>query len=1024
MPKTAMGSVWRLWDFHAHTPASYLWSGKKLRGTSGAEREQLVKDTIEAMRNAEPHVFVVMDYWSFDGYRAIRNYLAQHPDALGEKQVFPGIELRVESSLNSTRLNVHLVLDPVVEDQVFDDVLAELKIDLRTGERGISDQCFIQYARELGVDKLAKHSFDPTRVQSDHEFALHVGWQTAEIKPASLKRVLDNTLPGKGLMLLPWDTYGGLKDIDFAQHYAEVRRMMRAADIFECKDVGCRSAFHGQRCAENDKYFDNFWAAIDKTARLCVRGTDAHSFEKYGHFPNGMKTWIKAEPTYKGLLQAIREPFFRSFIGEIPQKQALVDANGRLFMSRLQVAKRPGSTVQEKWFDGVDIQLNPDLVAIIGNKGSGKSGLAEVLALAGNSKSKSFFTFLNDKRFLSGSVPRASAFEASLTWKNGDTHKVMLASDPRQDEPERVKYISQFYFEDLCNEHVTGKSDRFGAEIRKVLFTNMDAAERLDFPTLDDYLAAKEQPAADRIADIRERLEEVNQEIFEIERHASVSYANDLKDKLANKELVLKDIEAKRPVEVKAPPSISTEPQNLTPGQERLVAIGNELDLLAAGVSDNEAARRRLTERRNALIRVTERLNLFSQQTTSLNSELEVVLAQVGIRVSPVIEFSLKLQELTKVQQDEQQQSDQLEGALKGIQTKQAAFIAERSLLQEALDAPNKAYQEYLVAQKSWEASRDSIIGASDVTDTIEYYKAQLRALDDIPRKRDTLEVQQEEALRAIHEELIGIAESRKELFEPVDRVVEQFPSIKEDLKVAFQSSLFFDKQAFGEEFFSLVKQNTGGFRGEEEGRSLLVDLMRRTDFSSADSVVAFVKGVQTTLFSTNGGALQAQQVLRSGKLSNQLYALLFDLKYLEAKFSLSLAGTTIQQMSPGQRGALLLIFYLLVDSDQSPLILDQPEENLDNQTVYSMLVPIIQRAKSRRQIVMVTHNANLAVCCDAEQIIHAEFDRADQFALSYLAGAIEDVEMNSVVVDVLEGTQPAFGNRRSKYIDVGARPS
>lgn len=156
--------------------------------------------------------------------------------------------------------------------------------------------------------------------------------------------------------------------------------------------------------------------------------------------------------------------------------------------------------------------------------------------------------------------------------------------------------------------------------------------------------------------------------------------------------------------------------------------------------------------------------------------------------------------------------------------------------------------------------------------------------------------------------------------------------------------------------------------------------------------------------------------ILKTKWNAEQLYSLLYDVKYLEAKFSLSLAGTAIQQMSPGQRGALLLIFYLLVDTDPTPLILDQPEENLDNQTVYSMLVPIIQRAKELRQIIMVTHNANLAVCCDAEQIIYAEFDRADHFSLKYEAGAIESSQLNKAVPDVLKGTTPAFDNGQDKY--------
>lgn len=1017
MSKTAVGSVWRLWDFHAHTPASYHWEGQKLRGKTGAERDEVIKATVEAMRQAEPEVYVIMDYWTFDGYRAIRDYLVQNPDALAGKKVFPGIELRVESSLNKERLNVHLVLDPYVEDQIFADVLAELKIDLRAGDRGLSEQCFIQYARELGADKLKKHGFDLAKVKADDEYALDVGWHTAEIKPDSLKRVLDNTLIGKGLMLLPWDTYGGLKGIDFAQHYSEVRRMMRAADIFECKDAGCRAAFHGQRCTENAGYFDNFWAAIDKTKRLCVRGTDAHSFARYGKFPSDMKTWIKAEATYNGLLQAIREPFFRSYVGDIPPKKALVDANGRLFMRRLQVKKRAGAAVHEKWFDGINLELNTDLVAIIGNKGSGKSGLAEVLALAGNSKSKTFFTFLNERRFLSGGGPRASAFEAELHWRNGDVLKASLAQEPLPAEPERVKYISQTYFEDLCNEHVAGNSDRFGTEIRKVLFANMDPAERLSFLTLDAYLEAKEQSANDRIAAIRAQLDSVNQQLVDNERLASTTYTNDLKDKLASKELALKDLNAKRPQVIPAPASVSPN-QVQTPEQARLVSIGAELEQQTQAIANAEAEKRRLTERRNALVRVVERLQLFAEQAATLNAELDEILTPLGIDASPLITVVTKNNELRALLKEVLQKGAQAEQAQKDIQASQEVLVAERTKLQESLDAPNKAYQEYLVAEKSWSDERSALVGAADITDTLEYYKAQLQELSKIPELNAGLEAKQEQALREIYTELAQIAASREVLFEPVARVVEHFPAIRDDLKVTFQSSLFFNRSAFTEEFFLLVKRNTGGFRGEEEGEERLRTMIRRTDFGSVDSVADLMRGIRVALLSQDTATpVPVQQVLRAGRTSDQLYALLFGLKHIDLRFSLSLAGTTIEQMSPGQRGALLLIFYLLVDNDQSPLILDQPEENLDNQTVYSMLVPIIQQAKERRQIIMVTHNANLAVCCDAEQIIHAEFNRADQFALSYQSGAIEDSELNAVVVDVLEGTTPAFANRRDKYL-------
>lgn len=64
----------------------------------------------------------------------------------------------------------------------------------------------------------------------------------------------------------------------------------------------------------------------------------------------------------------------------------------------------------------------------------------------------------------------------------------------------------------------------------------------------------------------------------------------------------------------------------------------------------------------------------------------------------------------------------------------------------------------------------------------------------------------------------------------------------------------------------------------------------------------------------------------------------------------------------------------------------------------------------------MVTHNPNLAVVCDAEQIIWSHFDRANGQKISYSAGAIENPSINSHAVKVLEGTKPAFDNRRIKY--------
>ena len=106
-----------------------------------------------------------------------------------------------------------------------------------------------------------------------------------------------------------------------------------------------------------------------------------------------------------------------------------------------------------------------------------------------------------------------------------------------------------------------------------------------------------------------------------------------------------------------------------------------------------------------------------------------------------------------------------------------------------------------------------------------------------------------------------------------------------------------------------------------------------------------------------------------------------------------------------------------LLDRREIPLVIDQPEDNLDNESVYQILVTFLKKAKKRRQIIMVTHNPNLAVVADAEQIIHVSINKKNKINdYSFYSGSIENPEINKKVIDILEGTLPAFDNRRIKY--------
>lgn len=109
----------------------------------------------------------------------------------------------------------------------------------------------------------------------------------------------------------------------------------------------------------------------------------------------------------------------------------------------------------------------------------------------------------------------------------------------------------------------------------------------------------------------------------------------------------------------------------------------------------------------------------------------------------------------------------------------------------------------------------------------------------------------------------------------------------------------------------------------------------------------------------------------------------------------------------------MLALFYLVVDRRTTPLLLDQPEENLDNSYHCRELVPAVHEGAGRRQTIVVTHNANLVWTGDADQIIHCQVkDR--NFSIS--SGSIAELDVARFALDVLEGTKPAFDNRRHKY--------
>ncbi len=124
-----------------------------------------------------------------------------------------------------------------------------------------------------------------------------------------------------------------------------------------------------------------------------------------------------------------------------------------------------------------------------------------------------------------------------------------------------------------------------------------------------------------------------------------------------------------------------------------------------------------------------------------------------------------------------------------------------------------------------------------------------------------------------------------------------------------------------------------------------------------------------------------------------------------------------INDGSPGQKSAAILAFIL--NSGDNPLIIDQPEDDLDNSLIYSLIVKSIRRMKSKRQIIIVTHNPNIPVLGDAEGIFILDRNSNGKvtFRKNKKAGCIEEQVIREGICEIMEGGEVAFKKREEKYL-------
>lgn len=128
--------------------------------------------------------------------------------------------------------------------------------------------------------------------------------------------------------------------------------------------------------------------------------------------------------------------------------------------------------------------------------------------------------------------------------------------------------------------------------------------------------------------------------------------------------------------------------------------------------------------------------------------------------------------------------------------------------------------------------------------------------------------------------------------------------------------------------------------------------------------------------------------------------------------FSIQYRGKELSQHSLGQRASALLL-YVLSQNQNDVILIDQPEDDLDNQTIYEDVIKLLHEMKISTQFIFATHNANFPVLGDAEQVIACTYEN-EQMTVN--SGSVDAASIQTAIINIMEGGQEAFNRRKEVY--------
>ncbi len=880
--------------------------------------------------------------------------------AAGEITIFPGVELRVDKATK----NLHVILIFSEQEDV-DSLANDFRVLMRNRLAKApesNDSIYWDFADVVDYAKTKKGII-----------SLHAGKKTS-----GLDRCITNHTPF---------------EIAVKEEIASV------TGIFEM----------GQK-VDIDSYLEHVIPVIgSKPMIVCSDNHDPRNYTRKE------KLWIKADISFDGLLQVLNHPEERVFVGDVPPKIDKAEKGKSVYIDSIKIKKDADATnLDSNWFD-IDMPLNNGLSVVIGNKGSGKSAFADVLGHLCQANSMREASFLNGDRFLRGPQRFGNDYSGSVKWLDGKKfNMVKLSADTSGNTTQYAQYLPQKFIERVC----TDLDIAFQDEINKVIYSYVDSTVRGESKNLNELIDTKSHPFLTRINTLKDELFELNAQIISLEGRLTSQYKKETEDNLSKTKEMLDRHIATKPAEVIKPKSKLSEEE-----QGRLTTCEAKIENLNKKIEDSRID---LTTKNSDISTLSNTITDISTVTNSINQlnanlyEIKEKYFEEGTELKltytdPTEIINKKIDELKVQKADLEKKLDESESAtiLSLYKQLENEIVAKKSIIEKA-DVVEKTYQKYLTDLETWNTKKSQLEGNEITENTVKYYEVELNKVDkDYKESYEDLKTKRLDKVKEILAEKGKIVSIHSEVYEPIEKKLTDLLYDMEE-KVDFKANVVLKDKEAGQNLLKYVNHTFAGiFNGKDKAHVKMQSFLRDTDFSSVASILEFISNVMKVIDESVDVFDKSSDIVKD---KAGFYRNLFGLDYIGVEFNLNYSGRDLKELSPGERGIVLLIFYLALNQGEEPLIIDQPEDNLDNESVYKKLVPCIREAKKRRQVIIVTHNPNIAVACDAEQVIHCHIDKKMN-EITYSSGSIENESIRQRIIDVLEGTKPAFDLRSKKYI-------